>query len=58
MSHEMCYRAGIPGRAPGWHCSCGGWTFAAKPMPLRRSGNNKIEADRAFRRHTQPAEVS
>lgn len=54
----MHYLAGTPGRAPGWHCSCGGWTFAAKPMPLRRAGNNKIEADRAFRQHAQPAEVS
>ena len=62
ITHEFRYRAGrsgfaaqeLPDRAPGWHCPCGlGWTFTARAMPHRRTGNNEIEARRAYDRHVR-----
>lgn len=62
--HGMHYRAGIsgfrtaagnPDGPPHWYCSCGGWTFAARAMPMRRAGNNVIEAERAHRAHVRDA---
>jgi hypothetical protein len=51
----MAYQCGlvidrIP-TEPFWFCPCGRFRFTAKPMPHRKSGNNKIEADRAFATH-------
>lgn len=54
--HEIQYLAGLGGRTdPGWRCSCGGWGFPAVPMPRRRTGNNKIEAERSFTAHVERA---
>lgn len=61
--HVMQYAAGanglgalgFPNREPGWSCICGGWAFAAKPMPRRKTGNNKIEALRSYQRHVETA---
>jgi hypothetical protein len=60
VQHDMSYRAGshgfaevgVPDRDPAWRCSCGaGWTFPAKVMPSRKTGNNEIEARRAHSAH-------
>lgn len=60
ITHEMEYRAGRAGFAaqglpdvdPHWRCTCGtGWTFPARAMPSRRTGNNQIEAEREHARH-------
>lgn len=52
--HRMEYRAGTPTTGgPHWLCPCGRWSFRAEPRPLRRAGNNKIEADRAFDHHAE-----
>lgn len=55
----MSYRAGtrglaflgLPDREPAWLCSCGEWEMTAVSKPNRRTGNNKIEADRAWTAH-------
>jgi hypothetical protein len=55
--HAMRYSAGVIGlgRArstqPGWECPCGGWRFRAQAMPRRKTGNNKIEAERSYSDH-------
>lgn len=60
VKHEMSYRAGragfvdvgLPDVDPHWRCSCGAsWTFPAKLMPQRRTGDNRIEASRAHAYH-------
>lgn len=59
--HVMQYAAGahglgalgFPNREPGWSCICGGWAFAAKPIPHRKTGNNKIEALRSYQQHVE-----
>ena len=57
-NHEMRYRAGfsIGGvhNDPYWYCVCGAWRMSAKPMPNRKAGNNKIEAERSFDGHNPP----
>lgn len=61
MEHEMKYQAGMLGfgRAnptePHWYCTCERWSFTAVPMSQRKSGNNKIEADRSFKDHERTA---
>lgn len=55
--HKMLYQAGIVGlgrtssTSPHWYCSCGRWSFTAKYMSRRKTGNNQIEADRSFQDH-------
>lgn len=55
--HELKYRTGtlglhgIPDDGPYWRCACGRWRFEAKSMPSRKTGNNSIEARRAFEWH-------
>lgn len=44
-------RFGIPNRMAHWYCSCGKWMFTAVAMSNRRSGNNRIEADRDYMKH-------
>lgn len=62
IDHQMDYRAGrvglsevgLPDIDPHWRCTCGnGWTYPAVAMPSRRTGNNRIEAERAHRQHTE-----
>ena len=36
---------------PYWTCKCGGWKYRAQAIPRRKTGNNKIEAERAYREH-------
>lgn len=55
--HVMDYRAGVGGSEPGWRCPCG-WRVIAKPMPQRRTGNNKIEARRSYIAHMEAPEAS
>jgi len=53
----MDYTAGVSGFGPGpltspyWSCPCGRFRFAARAMPHRKAGNNKVEAERAFSTH-------
>lgn len=53
--HDMTYTAGVAGLgrplSPHWKCRCGDWRYPAQAMPRRRAGNNKIEAERAYRAH-------
>lgn len=57
--HVMRYSAGIIGlsraqsTSPGWECPCGRYRFRAQAMPRRKTGNNKIEAERAFAAHLE-----
>lgn len=58
QNHAIVYRAGVdgfgcalPDREPHWKCTCGGWTFPAKAIPNRTTGNNHIEAVRAHAAH-------
>lgn len=57
--HAMQYRAGteglsrlgIPDAPPHWYCQCGGWSFVTHPNSARATGNNEIEARKAFQHH-------
>jgi hypothetical protein len=40
---------------PHWWCSCGNWRFTAVAMPGRKTGNNRIEAERSFAKHREAA---
>jgi hypothetical protein len=57
--HRMTYQAGlvidcIP-TEPFWFCPCGRYRYRAQAMPRRKTGNNKIEAERAFAAHLDAA---
>jgi hypothetical protein len=49
--HSLEYMPGAFGGSPHWYCPCGGWRFEAKPMPHRKTGNNKAEAQRSYDVH-------
>jgi hypothetical protein len=50
--HAMNYAAGLAGKSePHWTCKCGQWKYRAQAIPRRKTGNNKIEAERAFTEH-------
>ncbi len=60
--HQFVYRPGTFGMArwgladadPFWACTCGEFFFRARAMPHRKTGNNEIEAKRAWEVHVGP----
>jgi hypothetical protein len=62
---QFVYRAGTSGlghlglrdAGPHWGCTCGEFYFAARPMSRRKTGNNEIEAKRAWKWHAHPDEA-
>lgn len=65
MKHEFRYRAGTSGlgeagirdAGPEWRCTCHEWTFPARPMTHRSTGNNQIEGERAHALHVKAHEL-